>query len=208
MSEDAGIEPRTVAMSALAGRPSTVTTRLDLIQGRLDLIQDRGDLINKIKFCRQVLGAPYLYWTHKCKIAIKQKFHDQFSTNIYLRNDEYLWTLKNRRPAAVWRKVDWKKEGSVPFTMFNSVVTSGNPCKYLSYIYLGSSVCHIPVIFLSVVVAERWAILYVLVIKLTKEKRRRVCRGRDYRWRDRKGTDRRGRVWIYFSLFKPNLINM
>jgi hypothetical protein len=26
---------------------------------------------------------------------------------------------------------------------------------YLSYIYLGYSVCHIPVIFLSVVVAER-----------------------------------------------------
>jgi hypothetical protein len=67
----------------------------------------------------------------------------------------------------------------------------------LSYIYLGSSVCHpvvlsschIPVI-LSVVVAERWAILYVLVIKLTKETRRRVFRGID------------------FSLFKPNLINI
>jgi hypothetical protein len=47
----------------------------------------------------------------------------------------------------------------------------------LSYIHLGSSVCH-PVI-LSVVVAERRAILYVLVIKLTKETRRRVSRGRD-----------------------------
>jgi hypothetical protein len=51
--------------------------------------------------------------------------------------------------------------------------------SYLSYIYLGSSVCHIPVIFLSVVVAERSAILYVLVIKLTKETRRRVWKGRD-----------------------------
>jgi hypothetical protein len=51
-------------------------------------------------------------------------------------------------------------------------------------------------------------ILFVLVIKLALEKRRRVWRGRDYRWRDRKGTDRRGRVWIDFSLFKPNLRNM
>ena len=81
----------------------------------------------------------------------------------------------------------------------------------LSYIYLGSSVClsscHIPVVLSSchpVIFAERWAILYVLVIKLTKETRRRVWRWRDYRWRDRKETDRRGRVWIYFSLFKPD----
>ncbi len=55
--------------------------------------------------------------------------------------------------------------------------------SYLSYIYLGSSVCHIPVIFLSscrpVIVAECWAILDVLIIKLTKETRRRVSRGRD-----------------------------
>jgi hypothetical protein len=53
--------------------------------------------------------------------------------------------------------------------------------KHLSYIHLGSSVCHIPVIFLSVVVAERSSILLVLIIKLTKETRWRVCRGRDYR---------------------------
>ncbi len=39
----------------------------------------------------------------------------------------------------------------------------------LSYIYLGSSVCHIPVIFLSVVVAERSSILLVFIIKLTKD---------------------------------------
>ncbi len=71
----------------------------------------------------------------------------------------------------------------------------------LSYSCLSSS--HIPVI-----VAERWVILYVLEIKLTKDTRRRVLRGRDYRWRDRKETDRRGRVWIYFSLFKPNFRNM
>ncbi len=52
---------------------------------------------------------------------------------------------------------------------------------YLSYNYLGSSVCH-PVchpVCRPVVVAERWVILYVLAIKLTKETRRRVCRGRD-----------------------------
>jgi hypothetical protein len=52
---------------------------------------------------------------------------------------------------------------------------------YLSYIHLGFSVCH-PVchpVCRPVVVAERWVILYVLAIKLTKETRRRVCRGRD-----------------------------
>ncbi len=59
------------------------------------------------------------------------------------------------------------------------------------------SSCHIPV-----VVAERWAILYVLVIKLTKETRRRVWRGRDKRWKDRRWRDWRGRVWIDFSLLE------
>ncbi len=56
---------------------------------------------------------------------------------------------------------------------------------HLSYIHLGSSVCH-PVchpvcrpVCRPVVVAERWVILYVLAIKLTKKTRRRVCRGRD-----------------------------
>jgi hypothetical protein len=61
-----------------------------------------------------------------------------------------------------------------------------------------------PVIFLSVVVAKRWAILYVFVIKLTKDTRRRVLRWRDYRGRDRRGRDWRGRVWRDFSLFNPN----
>jgi hypothetical protein len=50
---------------------------------------------------------------------------------------------------------------------------------YLARVLCLSYSCHIPVIFLSVVVAERSAILYVLVIKLTKETRRRVSRGRD-----------------------------
>jgi hypothetical protein len=55
----------------------------------------------------------------------------------------------------------------------------------LSYIHLGSSVCHPvchPVILSSchpVIVAERKAILYVFVIKLTKETKGRVSRGRD-----------------------------
>ncbi len=38
----------------------------------------------------------------------------------------------------------------------------------LSYIYLGSSVCHIPVCH-PVTIAERSAILLVLIIKLTQE---------------------------------------
>ncbi len=50
---------------------------------------------------------------------------------------------------------------------------------YLPRILCLSYSCHIPVIFLSVVVAERSAILYVLVIKLTKETRRWLSRGRD-----------------------------
>jgi hypothetical protein len=45
--------------------------------------------------------------------------------------------------------------------------------SYLSYIYLGYFVC------VSQFVAERSAILLVLIIKLTKETRRRVWRGRD-----------------------------
>jgi hypothetical protein len=69
-------------------------------------------------------------------------------------------------------------------------ITLRMPTLNLSYIYLGSSVClsscHIsscrPVILSSchpVIVAERWAILYVSVIKLTKETKGRVSRGRD-----------------------------
>ncbi len=95
--------------------------------------------------------------------------------------------------------------------VFNKQGLGSRGVKHLSYIHLGSSVCH-PVchpvfhpVCHPVVVAERWAILYVLLIKLTKETRRRVSRRRDYRWRDRRWGDWRGRVWIEFSLFKPNL---
>ncbi len=66
----------------------------------------------------------------------------------------------------------------------------------LSYIYLSKvlclSLCH------CVIVAECWAILYVLVIKLSKEMRRRV-----YRLRDREGRDWRGgceRIILCLSL--------
>ena len=63
------------------------------------------------------------------------------------------------------------------------------------YIYLGYFVCLCVIV--CVTIAERTAILLVLIIKLTKETRRRVWRGRDYRGKDRKGTDQRGRVlWI------------
>jgi hypothetical protein len=51
--------------------------------------------------------------------------------------------------------------------------------NYLSYIYLGYFVCLCVCVCVSQFVAEHLAILLVLVIKLTKETRRRVWRGRD-----------------------------
>jgi hypothetical protein len=73
-------------------------------------------------------------------------------------------------------------------------------------IYLSRVLCLC--VCVSQFVSERSAILLVLLIKLTQETRQRDWRGRDQRWRDRKGTEWRGRVWIEFSLFKPNIINM
>jgi hypothetical protein len=52
------------------------------------------------------------------------------------------------------------------------------------------SVC----VCVSQFVSERSAILFVLAIKLTKETRRRVWRGRDRDGEIWKGTDQRGRV--------------
>jgi hypothetical protein len=43
-------------------------------------------------------------------------------------------------------------------------------------------------------VSERSAILLVLIIKLTKEEETEGYEREGLRWRDRKGTDRRGRV--------------
>ena len=51
--------------------------------------------------------------------------------------------------------------------------------RHLSYIYLGYFVCLFVIVCVCVTIAERTAILLVLVIKLTKETRRRAWRGRD-----------------------------
>jgi hypothetical protein len=63
---------------------------------------------------------------------------------------------------------------------------------FLSYIYLGYFVCMCVCVCVSQFVAECSAILLVLVIKLTKETRRRVWRGRDRDGEIWKGTDREG----------------
>ncbi len=71
------------------------------------------------------------------------------------------------------------------------------------------SVCvWLSVYCMCVTIAESTAILLVLAIKLIKETRRRVWRGRDRDGDIWKGTDRRGRVWIHLSLFKPKLRSM
>ncbi len=56
------------------------------------------------------------------------------------------------------------------------------------------SVCVCVCVCVSQFVAERSAILLVLVIKLTKETRQSVWRGRDRDGEIWKGTDQRGRV--------------
>ncbi len=55
MSEDARIDPRTVA--TLYWQSNALTTRLDLIHTRLDLIQTRLDLIQTLVFYTLVLHA-------------------------------------------------------------------------------------------------------------------------------------------------------
>ncbi len=65
------------------------------------------------------------------------------------------------------------------------------------WIYLSRVLCLC--VCVSQFVAERSAILLVLVLKLTKETRQR-----DRRWRDRSATDHGGRVWRDFSMLKPN----
>ncbi len=85
-------------------------------------------------------------------------------------------------------------------------------CVNLSYIYLGSSVCHPvcrPVIFLSSC-HSCGTLSYSLCFSNPADKGNETegFEREGYRWRDRKGTDRRGRVWRDFSLYKLNLINM
>jgi hypothetical protein len=83
----------------------------------------------------------------------------------------------------------------------------------LSYIHLGSSVCHIPVchpvIFLSSC-HSCGTLSYSLCLSNQTDQgdERKGFERESYRWRDRRWRDWRGRVWIDFSLFKPNLINM
>ncbi len=82
--------------------------------------------------------------------------------------------------------------------------------KFIIYLpwVLCLSVCDSVCVCVCVTIAELTAILLVLIIKLTKQARWMDWRWRYYRWGDRKGTDRRRRVWRDFSLFKPNLRNM
>ncbi len=96
------------------------------------------------------------------------------------------WRLLRVQPLAVVLAAFLNKSTRSLYTAISSII------------YLSRILC------LCVTIAERSAILLVSVIKLTKETRRRVRRGRDWRWRDRKGTDWRGRVWRDFSLFNPN----
>ncbi len=82
----------------------------------------------------------------------------------------------------------------------------------LSYIHLGSSVCHpvcCPVIFLSSCHScgtLSYSLCYSNQADQVDETEGFEREG--YRWRDRRWKDWRGRVWIDFSLFKPSLINM
>ncbi len=87
----------------------------------------------------------------------------------------------------------------------------------LSYIYLGSSVCHIPLVLSSchpVILLSCLSLLRNAGLSLcfsnqtdqgdeTEGLEREGLEMKDRRWRDW-----RGRVWIDLSLFKPNLVNM
>ncbi len=90
--------------------------------------------------------------------------------------------------------------------------TRGPKPTSLSYIHLGSSVCHPvchPVIFLSYSCHSCGTLSYSLCLRNQTGHRdeREGFEREGYRWRDRRGRDWRGRVWIDFSLYKPNLIN-
>ncbi len=72
-SEDAGIEPRTVATLALTARRST--TRLDLVHSRLDLIHARLDLIHpRLDLIHPRLDLiPFLSSTFRRKTRVEKR---------------------------------------------------------------------------------------------------------------------------------------
>jgi hypothetical protein len=77
---------------------------------------------------------------------------------------------------------------------------------YLSYIYLGSSVClsscHIPVILSSCHICGTLSYSLCLRIQTDGVDETEGFESEGYRWTDRRWTDQRGRVWIDFSLLK------
>ena len=83
---------------------------------------------------------------------------------------------------------------------------------YLSYIYLGSSVClsscHIPVVLSSCHICGTLSYSLCFSNQTDQGDETEGLEREGLRWRDRKGTDCRGRVWKDFSWFKHNLINM
>ncbi len=91
----------------------------------------------------------------------------------------------------------------------------GRECK-LSIIYLSRILCLSsclsscrPVIFLSSCHSCGTLSFSLCLSNQTDQGDEREGFEREgYRWRDRRWTDWRGRVWIDFSLFKPNLRNM
>jgi hypothetical protein len=91
------------------------------------------------------------------------------------------------------------------------ILSSCHSCgtlSYLSYIYLGSSVCHIPVVLSSchpVILASCHncgTLCYSFSFNNQTDQgdEREGFEREGYRWRDRRWRDWRGRVWIDFSL--------
>jgi hypothetical protein len=79
--------------------------------------------------------------------------------------------------------------------------------NYLSYIHLGSSVCRPvchPVILSSCHNCGTLCYSFSFNNQTDSGDEMEGLEREGYGWRDRKGTDRRGRVWIDFSLFNPN----
>ncbi len=108
-----------------------------------------------------------------------------------------------------WLKVE--KQYPICMFLFNSLFCSrlflrSYPYSLSFIIYLSGVLCLCVCVCVCVsqFVSERSAILLVLAIKLIKETRRRVGRGRDRDGDIWKGTDPRGRVFRYFSLFSLN----